>query len=279
MNRPDELRNCLVSVRSGHDQPDELIVSDDGSDSGTKAIAEQFNAIYVEGPRRGLGPNRNSCIRSATGTHLVFIDDDVIVPPAFVAACREVASPDVVTGYELRYAGSVPEKVTPSNASFLGYQERPIEPGDRYVAVVINATVFPMTLLNRACFDENVRYGSEEIDMARQAVALGHEIRYSDTLWVEHYPSSVNREAYRRVQLASLLYVTFRAYWRYERSVPKSLAYLLYAPLQHYASALKHHQSLSDVTSALRLAGSYWRADSQREGWGRRWSSRDGASG
>jgi glycosyltransferase involved in cell wall biosynthesis len=276
MDRPDELRKCLASVRSGLDQPDEIIVSDDGTDPETEAIALQFEAIYVDGPRRGLGPNRNSCIRAATGTHLAFIDDDVIVPPTFVAACRGAAGQDVVTGYEMRYVGSVSEKVTASNSSFLGYQERPIRPGDRYVAVVINATVFPMTLLNRVHFDENVRYGSEEIDMARQAVALGYQIRYSPDLWVEHYPSSVNRDAYRQVQLASLLYVTLRAYWRYDRSVPKSIAYLLYAPAQHYASALKHQQPLSEVTSSLRLAGTYWRADSQREGWGRRWSSRDG---
>lgn len=276
MNRPDQLRECLASVRSGDQQPDELIVSDDGDDPRTREVAERFAATYVVGPQRGLGPNRNFCLGVATGTHLAFIDDDVLVPPSFVEACRRAASGHVVTGYELRFEGpGKSEKVTPHNASFLGYQERPVAPGERYRAVVINATVFPKTLFERARFDENVRYGNEEIDMARQAVALGFEIRYADDLWVEHRPSPVNREGYKQVQLASLLYTTLRSYWRYERSVVKSIAYLLYAPAQHYGSALVRHRSVRDVTRALILAAKYCRADARREGWGRRWSGRD----
>ena len=58
---------------------------------------------------------------------------------------------------------------------------------------MINATVFPRAVLAEAQFDERLRYGCDEIDMARHALALGCLIRYNDDLWVDHHPSAINR--------------------------------------------------------------------------------------
>jgi glycosyltransferase involved in cell wall biosynthesis len=279
MNRPDELRACLLSVRSGTEQPAELIVSDDGTDPQTVTVAAEFGATYLEGPHRGLGPNRNACIRAAGSSHLAFIDDDVIVSEQFVAQCHRLSGDDVVTGYEMNFLTGAARKVTASNANFLGYQELEIGRRDAHRAIVINATVFPRKVFEHASFDESIKYGSEEIDMARQVVALGYRISYDDRLWVEHHPSALNRAGYEEVQLASLLYVTLRAYWRYERSIVKSLGYLLYAPLQHYLVAIKNRTSTATITRSLRLAVGYCRADIRREGWRRTWSGRDHATG
>ena len=242
MNRPDDLNRCLESVFQGVERPDEVIVSDDSPDNQpVKAIADKYpDVIYQQGPRRGLGPNRNACIQRAKGSHIIFIDDDVCVPPEFFATARRLLtsfdSKTIITGYEMNHQEGV-RKVVPHNADFWGLQRVPA--CNDYRAIVINATIFPRSLFEQALFDERLRYGSEEIDMAMHALALGYRIAYEDSLYVNHYPSTVNREQYQRFIHASRLYVTTKAYWQYERSVPKTLAYILLAPLQLIGSAVR----------------------------------------
>ncbi len=242
MNRPDDLNRCLESVFQGVEKPDEVIVSDDSPDNQpVKGIADRYpGVIYQQGPRRGLGPNRNACIQRAKGSHIIFIDDDVCVPPEFFATAQQLItasdSKTIITGYEMNHQEGV-RKVIPHNADFWGLQRLPASNG--YRAIVINATIFPRSLFEQALFDERLRYGSEEIDMAMHALALGYRIAYEDSLYVNHYPSPVNREQYQRFIHASRLYVTTKAYWQYERSVPKTLAYILLAPLQLIGSAVR----------------------------------------
>jgi GT2 family glycosyltransferase len=243
MNRPDELSRCLDSVFQGLEKPDEVIVSDDSTDGQlTQTVVGKYpGVIYQHGPRRGLGPNRNACIRRAKGSHIIFIDDDVCVSPEFFAVARQgIASSDsktIITGYEMNYTRSEPEKVTPHNADFWGLQRVPIH--NEYRAIVINATIFPRSLFEQVLFDERLRYGSEEIDVAQHAVALGYRIVYQDDLYVSHYPSPVNREEYKRFIDASRLYATTKAYWQYEHSLLKTLGFVLLAPLQLAGSAVR----------------------------------------
>jgi GT2 family glycosyltransferase len=248
MNRPDDLNRCLDSVFQSLELPDEVIVSDDSSEVQlTRAVvAKYLGVIYQRGPCRGLGPNRNACISRATGSHIIFVDDDVCVSPEFFAVARRlIASAEpapIITGYEMnhggggRWPGEV-RKVIPHNADFWGLQRIPVD--QDYRSIVINSTIFPRSLFARALFDEQLRYGSEEIDMALHATSLGYRIIYQDSLYVHHYPSSVNREAYKRFVHASRLYATTKAYWHYERSIPKTLAYVLLAPLQLLGSAVR----------------------------------------
>jgi glycosyltransferase involved in cell wall biosynthesis len=248
MNRPDDLNRCLESIFQSTQKPDEVIVSDDSPDpSLTKEIVTKYpGVIYQQGPRRGLGPNRNACIRRATGSYLIFIDDDVRVPPEFFTVARELidsCEPDtIITGCEMnhggggRWEGEV-RKVAPHNADFWGIQRVPVD--KEYRAVVINSTLFPRNLFEQARFDEQLRYGSDEIDIARHATSLDYQIIYQDNLYVNHYPSLTNREQYKSFVHASRLYATTKAYWQYEHSIPKTLAYILLAPLQLVGSGAK----------------------------------------
>jgi GT2 family glycosyltransferase len=243
MNRPEDLRKALAAATAAIDPPEQIIVSDDSADSApARDVAAEFAGVdYQEGPRHGLGPNRNACIRAATGTHILFIDDDVIVSPdTFVAARRaaEQSGPrTIVTGHEMNHSTGAPRKVTPHNADFWGLQRVP--PADEIRAVVINATVFPRELFVRALFDEVFRYGCEEIDMARHAVAIGYRIIYRDDLFVHHHPSPVNRQQYSRTEHGSRLYATLKAYWWYERARLKAAAFAILGPLQLLASAAR----------------------------------------
>lgn len=263
MNRPDDLDRCLNSVFSGIEQPDEVIVSDDSVDPiATQIVVAKYpGAVYQPGPRRGLSPNRNACIGRARGDYLIFIDDDVCVPAEFIAVARQsiasAMSKVVLTGYEINHGGQQSgRKVVPHNADFWGVQRIPVE--REYRAIVINATLFPRSLFDVALFDERLRYGCDEIDIARHAVTLGYEIVYQDNLYVHHYPSAVNREAYKRFVHASRLYTTTKAYWYYERSWLKALTYLIFAPLQLAASGLKRGDWLT-VWKAVQATGIAYR--------------------
>lgn len=248
MNRSEDLARCLNSVFQSQTPPYEIIVSDDSSDcEPTKNVVANYpSVLYQRGSQRGLGPNRNACIKQATGSHIMFIDDDVCVPPdCFTIARQSLANcePDtIITGHEMNHGGGghwlgEVRKIIPHNADFWGLQRIPVT--QEYRSIVINSTLFPRSLFDRALFDENLRYGSEEIDMARHSTSLGYRIVYQDHLYVNHYPSSVNREDYKKFLHASRLYTTTKAYWQYERSLAKAIAYLFLAPLQLAGSAAK----------------------------------------
>ena len=69
--------------------------------SATRAVAERHGVTYLfEGPNRPLA--RNAGIAAASGEIVLFVDDDVVLPPYFVAAhARAHAAsifPHVVTG-------------------------------------------------------------------------------------------------------------------------------------------------------------------------------------
>jgi GT2 family glycosyltransferase len=255
--RPDELRRCLSSVFRGDDVPDEVIVSDDSPDEREgRRVAEAFpHVTYHVGPRRGLGPNRNACLDRVRASHVMFVDDDVVLPEAFIATARRVAGDlrTIVTGHERRHEGGRSHLVTPHNADFLGFQRVP-PPDGQQRSIVINATVFPRHLFDEARFDEKLRYGTEEVDMARHAVALGYTIRVAPDLQVDHHPSAANRGEYERYVDASRLYGTLKSYWRYDRSAAKAVAYAAVAPLHLLGSGVRRRGG-AGARSALRAIG------------------------
>jgi len=252
MNRPDELDTALESVRAGSAQPTEIIVSDDG-DGSARAVAERHGATWVEGPHRGLGPNRNRAIAAASGELIAFIDDDVLVSPEFVAVALSRPTDRITTGWELNFSSDPAHKVTPRNADFLGFQ-RLVPRMDDLRAIVINATVFPAALFAAAAFDERTRYGYEELDMARHAVALGTSIEYCDELWVEHHPSAAGRSGYAAALDISRLHLTHQAYAVYEHRPLKAAAYDLVAAAHHVAASLRARRSLGSALRTISTA-------------------------
>ncbi len=91
-SRPRELRTCLEIVRQqrrelARDLQTELIVTDDSRDDETERLCRSLPDIrYTRGPRRGPAANRNHGARAATGTWLVFLDDDALPRDGWLAA-------------------------------------------------------------------------------------------------------------------------------------------------------------------------------------------------
>lgn len=80
------ISECLESLAAQTLSDIEVILVDDGSQDGSRRVAEEFAArdprfVVVRQPNRGPGPARNEGLRWARGPYLAFADSDDIVPP------------------------------------------------------------------------------------------------------------------------------------------------------------------------------------------------------
>jgi GT2 family glycosyltransferase len=205
-------------------------------------------AQYVEGPRRGLGANRNCALSGATGEFVLFMDDDACMGGRFLESALRA-----------RARGETPERVIVSGCvleqgqvirahdqSFLGYQNIPYRPGQKLRTIVMSSALFPRKLFDLVRFDENLVYGYDEVDIASQALRHGYQIVHSDEAVNSHHPSVVNRAGYRSHADASRLYVTFKRYARCERAYAKAAMFLVLAPL-HCVVAATRRRGLSGL--------------------------------
>ena len=158
-NRANLLDGALESLRAQLGAPDvEAVVVDNGSSDDTRAVAERHGATYVFEAQPNRAAARNAGIAAATGEIVLFIDDDVVLPPYFVAAhARAHAAeifPIVVTGPIVNVSSAglrpVPTFVNASNAYFC----------------TCNASVPRSALESVGGFDESFdKYGWEDTEL------------------------------------------------------------------------------------------------------------------
>jgi glycosyltransferase involved in cell wall biosynthesis len=126
-NRAALLAGALASLRAQAGAPEiEIIVVDNGSTDDTRAVALGHGAhvVFEAQPNRALA--RNAGVAVASGEIVLFIDDDVVLPPYFVAAHARahdaVIFPHVVTGPIINVPSAevrpVPTFLNGSNAFF-----------------------------------------------------------------------------------------------------------------------------------------------------------------
>ena len=180
-NRPQELKNALNSIERSTYPVYEVIVSDDSTNPETQVLVESsFPKVkYLPGPRRGLGANRNNALKAVTGSHVLFIDDDVVLGETFLETIftaldantqSEDASHLIVTGIEK----TDDMLVFPHEQDFLGFQKIDYQEGDTLKSVVINSAVFPIGIFRKVVFDEKLVYGCDEVDFTTRAVQEGY---------------------------------------------------------------------------------------------------------
>jgi CDP-glycerol glycerophosphotransferase len=105
------LRECLDSIVSQSLTDYELLVVDDGSTDGSRAIAEEYarsdsRVKVIERENGGLGAARNTGVQHARGVYLAFVDSDDVLPPGALralVASAEATGSDMVAGSVLRF--------------------------------------------------------------------------------------------------------------------------------------------------------------------------------
>ncbi len=258
-NRPESLAQALGSVALSSCPVAQIVVSDDSSDDRTREmILRQYpHVTYNRGPRLGLGANRNAAVQKATGSHVLFLDDDAAVHPDFFAQVQhayEILNPEVrdstiVGGTE--FCNGV--HIFPSDIGFLGFMDRPRAPDSKAQlhTFVINATVFPITVFRHLGFDESLVYGYDESDLSTRCSAAGFTILLLPSAMNKHYSSPIGRKQYSSFTHGSRLYTTFKRYLFVRREPLKALIYAPYA-LAHLIVHGFVRDKLAGVGSALR---------------------------
>lgn len=230
-NRPDELAKALISVQNSSYPIHETIVSDDSTDLRTMEMVKVHfpEVIVMEGPKKGLCANRNHALSRVSGTHVLFIDDDVLLGESFVESIYAhllehdlLDGEHIVTGLEYRNQ----HLIHPHDQSFLGFQTKIYGSGEPIKTVVINSTVFPRRLFDTFRFDEQLRYGYDEVDLTTRASGARYTIHICERAVNQHYPAEANRDYYKPYIDASRLYVTYKRYRYSEQSLWKSNCFL-----------------------------------------------------
>jgi len=179
-NRAALLDGALASLRAQIGAPAiEAIVVDNGSTDDTRAVAERHGTTYLfEGrPNRALA--RNAGIAVATGEIVQFIDDDIVLPPYFIAAHARAHgaqnAPYVVTGPIINVPSAgmrpVPTFFNGSNAYFC----------------TCNVSVPLSALQSVGGFDESFdKYGWEDTELGVRLRNFGVRRRFAWDAYLWH---------------------------------------------------------------------------------------------
>ena len=104
-DQKDKTLECLTTLLGGEDMPFRVIVWDNGSHDGTiAAVNEAFPVVLTHYSETNLGVagGRNIAAQMAIyelgATHLLFLDNDILVEPGFVSALYEPFEADPQMG-------------------------------------------------------------------------------------------------------------------------------------------------------------------------------------
>jgi glycosyltransferase involved in cell wall biosynthesis len=264
-NRTLDLRRALTSLQAQSKQPAEIVVSDDSDDSvaaGVEALAEEFGAVYVRGPRRGLYANRNHAALAARGTHIRTMDDDHELPAGNIAACQAAIEADPLAVWvmnevwpshrTLEQGRRPPPQLTPR-----GYSVTPT-PGRPMWGLSDGAAIFP-----KAIFDRGERYseafpmGAAYLEFGSRLHWRGYRIRHLADTYVIHHVAErqVERSTY---DVPSRIFAAWMHSYEYQRSwcnraitAAEVLRFALCQPLQFWSKWQEIRRAVVERRSTL----------------------------
>lgn len=180
-DRAPYLSRALESLAEQSQAPPfETIIVDNGSTDATPAVAVQspVPVVYVEEPRPNRGAARNRGVARARGELILFIDDDVRLPPQFLAAHAAAHEPG------RSFAVSGPIINVPS------YESRPAPTAANFSrAFFCTCNVsFPRAAFEAAGgFDESFElYGWEDTELGLRLRAGGMERHFAWEAYLWH---------------------------------------------------------------------------------------------
>jgi O-antigen biosynthesis protein len=137
MNQRDRTLKCLSKLLSGEDLSFNVLVWDNGSQDGTvEAISESYPNIKVhEHPTNiGVASGRNAAAELAINkiqpTHLLFLDNDILVEPGFVQSLYHPFTQDSSVGQtqaKLRFMHD-PERINDGGGARINFLRWKITP-------------------------------------------------------------------------------------------------------------------------------------------------------
>jgi glycosyltransferase involved in cell wall biosynthesis len=168
----------------------EVVIADNGSSDGTRALVEARRAsaphpiAYAFVPEPNRGAARNAAIALARGAIVVFVDDDVSLPPHFLAA------------HAAAHAGTFPVAASGPILNVPSYDARPAPTWVNYSGAFFctcNVSVPRASLVAVGAFDEEFDlYGWEdtELGLRLRAFDVRRAFAWDAYLWHVKPPQS-----------------------------------------------------------------------------------------
>jgi len=161
------LAAALASLRAQEGAPEfELVVVDNGSSDATPDVARAHGAVYAFVAEPNRGKARNAGIARATGDAIVFVDDDVVTPPHFLAAHAKAHRDEI---FPLAVSGPI------LNVPDASHRPEPTAANvSRAFFVTCNVSVRAASLRAVGGFDEDFDlYGWEDTELGARLRAHG----------------------------------------------------------------------------------------------------------
>lgn len=115
--RPDMLAELFDALGPQLTGETEVLVIDNDPEASARAVAEGRPGIrYIHETRRGVVHARNRGVAEAKGSHIIFLDDDEVPSPAWLAAFADQARQGVIASFgriEPRFEGEPPPGLRP----------------------------------------------------------------------------------------------------------------------------------------------------------------------
>ncbi len=203
-NKEAEVERALQSVVEQSLAPGEIIVVDDGSTDGSRAIVERFIAEHPEANMRlivqangGVSRARNRGIEEAKGEYIALLDaDDVWLSGYIAEVCRLMeyypeadaysTAFDIVDG-KRRVAAPVP-----THEGYINIAQEALQ--HRYPIIPSTATLRRDVVLRLGGFPEGMRIGEDQWLWARM-MQSGAKFCFSPMSLVRYLRSASNRSA------------------------------------------------------------------------------------
>lgn len=198
-------RTCLDALLPLVSRDDEVVVVDDGSNDGTADLLTSFGdalRVVTHDENRGFADACNSGAAVATGTYVVFLNNDTIPQPGWLDALvryADVHRSAAAVGSKLlsldgvvQHAGVVVCQDRYPRHIYSGFPgDHPAVSQPRRFQIVTAASV----LLRREAFEElhgfdpAFRNGYEDVDLCLRLVQRGYEIHYCSESVAYHLES------------------------------------------------------------------------------------------
>lgn len=264
----DGLRRLLASLAAQTLSPDEfeVVVVDNGSRDGSRAVAEAAGATLLSEPTPGRARARNTGAAAAKGQRLAFIDADCVASPLWLETLRGAAGSAALVAGEIRVTTSDPPNAVERFELLWRFdQERAVTRG---WAATANLLVDRGAFDAIRGFDTAYRSIGEDADFCMRARRAGFQLAYCGEAIVEHpgereiWPM-LKRSFWHGYSSAQVSRRLGRGYvaWRHPRPLLRAEKAASVIGVDRAAvpeSDWKTMHRLARAAYSMRIAGSIW---------------------